>query len=136
MPDCQSFRREIDCLDEVFEFLGAFISGNHLDGRIEFAINFVVEELFTNMVKYNTGSSADIEIRIDRNGSGIKIELIDKDVDPFDPEGLEDVDTSRGADERVPGGLGIHLVKSMVDQITYAYSNRVMTVTVLKALES
>ena len=136
MADQQTFAREIDALSEVFDYLGAFIAEQGLDGSVEFAINFVVEELFTNMVKYNTGNGDRITVQIDRRDNGVWLQLTDHDVDPFDPSELDDVDTKASAEDRVPGGLGIHLVKSMVDEITYSYENRVMRVTVTKSLES
>jgi serine/threonine-protein kinase RsbW len=136
LAEQRSFRREVGCLDEIFDFISDFIEGHELESKVEFAVNFVVEELFTNMVKYNTGKGEDIDIRIDKQGSEIHLELVDHDVDPFDPSQLPDVDTTKSADERVPGGLGIHLVKSIVDRITYSYDQRTMKVMVVKSLES
>lgn len=136
MADQQTFARQIDALGPVFDFLGAFIARENLGDSVEFALNFVVEELFTNMVKYNTGAGDPISIEVAMRNGGIWLQLVDHDVDPFDPSKLDDVDTQKPIDDRVPGGLGIHLVKSMVDEITYSYDNRVMTVTVTKSVES
>ena len=136
MADQQTFDREIDALGPVFDFLGEFLAREELGDSVEFALNFVVEELFTNMVKYNTGTGDRISIEVAMQDSVIWLQLTDHDVDPFDPSGLDDVDTQKSIDDRVPGGLGIHLVKSMVDTITYSYDNRVMKVTVTKSVES
>lgn len=136
MAEERSFGREIACLAEVFDFVGGFLTEHQLGGKVEFALNFVVEELFTNMVKYNTGNGQEIKVRLDKDPAGVHVELIDYDVDPFDPSELPEVDTTKSAEERVPGGLGIHLVKSLVDQITYSYDHRIMRVKVLKSLES
>ncbi len=136
MAEKQTFEREIEALAPVFDFLNAFIAREELGDNVEFALNFVVEELFTNMVKYNTGSGDRITVEIEKRGDRLWLKLTDHDVDPFDPSKLDEVDTKKPLDQRVPGGLGIHLVKSMVDEINYSYENRVMTVTVTKSLES
>jgi serine/threonine-protein kinase RsbW len=134
MTDRRAFGRRIGALEEVFQFLGAFGEREGFDERFQFAIQFVAEELFTNMVKYNTGEGRDIEIAIGRAGNVIQMELVDFDVDPWDPTSAPPVDITRPAVERQPGGLGMHLVKSMVDRLSYEYLDRVMRVTVAKRL--
>lgn len=134
MTEARSFGRRIGALEEVFQFLGAFGEREGFDERLQFALQFVAEELFTNMVKYNTGLGKEIEIRVGRNGTEVELELVDFDVDPWDPATAPEVDIHRPATERRPGGLGMHLVKSMVDRITYEYRGRVMRVSVAKGL--
>ena len=135
MDRTKSFPRDVNSLGEIFDFLGAFGSSADLDEAAHFALNFVVEELFTNMVKYNSGSGDRISISVDRADSVLRLELVDVDVEPFDLASVPEVDTAQPLEERQPGGLGIHLVKSLVDKITYEYSNREMRVTAIKSLE-
>ncbi len=135
MDRTKSFLRDVDSLDEIFDFLGAFGSSADLDEAAHFALNFVVEELFTNMVKYNVASGDRISISVERNDSVLRLELVDVDVEPFDPSSVNEVDTAQPIEERQPGGLGLHLVKSMVDKITYEYRNGEMRVTAVKSLE-
>ena len=49
----RGFRRDIESLEEIFQFLEGFVDEKAVDERAAFCINLVVEELFTNMVKYN-----------------------------------------------------------------------------------
>jgi len=44
------------------------------------------------------------------------------------------VETDQPIEERKAGGLGLHLVKSIVDKITYEYKDRRMQVTIMKEL--
>ena len=136
MVESSKFRREIESLPAIFDLVGAFVVREKLDDRVDFALNFVVEELFTNMVKYNTGNGNDIDISLSRKGPEVQMVLIDRDVDPFDPSQLDAVDTSLPIEARVPGRLGIHLVRSIVDEISYSYRNREMKVTITRSLES
>ena len=56
-----------------------------------------------------------------RDDSQVTFSLTDFDVDPFDVTKREDVDVSAPLSERSVGGLGIHLVKKIVDKIEYQY---------------
>ncbi|MCZ6765593.1 MAG: ATP-binding protein [bacterium] len=130
----QTFTRNIDALDQIFAFTGRFVEDERLNENVAYSIDLAVEELFTNMVKYNTGTSKNIAILIDREKDEVVLQLMDFDVEPFDPTSPEDIDTDLPLEARKPGGLGLHLVKSVVDKITYEYKDRTMKVTVSKSL--
>ncbi len=129
------FTRDFASLDAIFNFAGRFFDAQGIGDDARFAVNLALEELFTNMVKYNTGGGADIAIRMSREGNDIVMQLVDEDVAPFDPGAIGDVDTDKPMDARQPGGLGLHLVRSVVDEISYEYKARRMTVTITKNLE-
>jgi anti-sigma regulatory factor (Ser/Thr protein kinase) len=133
----RGFRRDIESLGEVFQFLEDFIDEKAVDEGAAFCINLVVEELFTNMVKYNVGGRDHIAISAERVNDHVLLELIDWDVEPFDPGTVKKVAVSAGISERNPGGLGLHLVQKMVDDLDYTYDpeTRRMRVSVTKVLE-
>ena len=124
-----SFARRIDSLDDIFEFLTQAGSSMGVPTAVWFSVNLVVEELFTNMVKHDREGSKDISLRINREGNCVKLALSDFDVDDFDITRVPEVDTSAPLAERRPGGLGIHLVRRMTDDLSYHYENRRRTVT-------
>ena len=132
------FRREIEALGEVFAFLETFADGQEVDEKTAFCINLVVEELFTNMVRHNEGGGDRITVSIERQDNRVHLELVDSDVEPFDPETVEAPPVDAGIGERRPGGLGIFLVQSMVDDLNYDYEpeGRRMRITVTKTLEN
>jgi len=130
----QSFTRNISALDQIFAFTGRFVHDEQLNKDVAFSIDLAVEELFTNMVKYNSGTTRDIAIAINRDGDDVVLQLVDFDVEPFDPTKSREVDTDQPLEARTPGGLGLHLVKSVVDRITYEYKDRTMKVTVSRSL--
>jgi anti-sigma regulatory factor (Ser/Thr protein kinase) len=94
-----------------------------------------MEELFTNMVKYNPGNSNDILLGVDKIDSNVTISLTDFDVDPFDVTEERDVDIESPLTERKVGGLGLHLIKKMVDSIEYDYSDRQSKITFTKGIK-
>ena len=135
----QKFKRDLDQLRDVFSFLDTFADEVGIGMPIVLPVRLAIEELFTNMVRHNTSADSDITISLDRDGSNIVIVLTDLDVaQPFDPTQHKEVDTTADLGDRDAGGLGIHLVKRMVDEIHYHYSaiDRRSQVTLIKSLNS
>jgi len=124
-----SFARRIDSLDDIFEFLTQAGSSMGVPTALWFSVNLVVEELFTNMVKHDRDGSHNISLCIDREGDLVKLSLTDFDVEDFDITQVPKVDISAPLEERRPGGLGLHLVRRMTDDLSYHYENRQRTVT-------
>jgi serine/threonine-protein kinase RsbW len=131
----KAFTRDFGALDDVFGFVGEFVEREKISEAVAFSLNLAVEELFTNMVKYNSGGGEGIRIALRKEGRTVCLQLVDTDVDPFDPASAPEVAVDRPLDERTPGGLGLHLVRSVVDKITFEYNDREMKVTVVKNLE-
>ena len=133
----RGFRREFASLEEVFVFLEGFTEVEKVSEREAFCINLVVEELFTNMVRHNEGGGESIAVTIERVEDQVHLELVDFDVCPFDPSSAAQVSVTAGLAERSRGGLGLHIVKTMVDELTYDYDDdkRRMRISVTKRLE-
>jgi anti-sigma regulatory factor (Ser/Thr protein kinase) len=131
----KTFKRDFSSLDPIFRFVTKITSSERANERTDFCVKLAVEELFTNMVKYNSKSATDITIRAASQGGSLVVELIDSDVDPFDPATADEAGVDEALADRRIGGLGLRLVRSVVDRITYEYKNRTMTVTVTKQLE-
>jgi len=132
MEETRNIVRDISGLEELFSFLEGHFEVQAVSERAAFCLNLAAEEIFTNMVRHNEGGGDHIAARIEVDDESIVLQLVDVDVEPFDPNSRPDVDVNAPAAERQPGGLGIHLVKSIVDRMTYEYKNREMRVSVLK----
>ena len=132
----KKFKKEIKSLDEIFDFIVEFVKLNRLDDSMTFTINLAIEELFTNMVKYNVESINDISISLNKSDNNLKLVITDFDVEPFDITKSEDINTGQSLEHRKIGGLGIQLVKRMVDKIYYEYRNRRSKITLIKELGS
>ena len=129
------FDRDYRALGEIFEFTRRFTTDHRFEESLTYSINLIVEELFTNMVKHNAGGGQPVRIQLDVEGGRLRIELTDEDVDPWDPGQAPEVRLDRPIEERTPGGLGLHLVRALADEIEYDYKDRRMRVTVIKRLE-
>jgi anti-sigma regulatory factor (Ser/Thr protein kinase) len=60
------------------------------------------------------------------------VSLTDFDVEPFDITKFKPYDAGLPLAERKPGGLGIHLVRAVMDEVTYEYENRCSRITLTK----
>lgn len=132
------FPRDISALASITAFAEGFLERNGLAAAYSFPVNFVIEELFTNMVKYSRAGAdgKEIGVRLEVAGKAIVMRLTEFDVEPFDPTAAPAADTTLPLEQRTPGGLGLHLIRKMVDSIEYEYINRESRITVTKRLEN
>jgi serine/threonine-protein kinase RsbW len=129
------FPREVRSLAGIHQFVMAFLAQRGIAESWAFDVDLVIEELFTNMIKYNRDGRHDIEVGLAATGSTLTIELKDFDVDSFDLTTAAPVDTEKRLREGRRGGLGLHLVRRIADEVRYEYKDRSPTVTVMKRLE-
>ena len=88
------------------------------------------------MVKYNKESNKDIAISLEKRQNEFVLSLIDFGVAPFDLTGVKKVDVNQPLENRAVGGLGLHLVRNMVDDLSYKFENGNCVITVIKKLEN
>ena len=131
----KNFERTLSSLEDVFLFLDDFAADNKLDPATLFNLRLVVEELFTNIIKYSTHSRKKIIIDISLSEAVLVLQLFDKNGQPFDPDRSPTYDIQQSLEERPIGKLGLHLVKNLVDDIRCDYKNGQSTITVTKKLK-
>ena len=101
--------------------------------EISFQINLALEEMVTNIINYGyeDKSSHTITLSFILHGSVIIIQIED-DGRAFNPLTAPEPDTTEPAEKRKIGGLGIHLVKKLMDTVTYARKNDKNILTIQK----
>jgi len=128
------FKRDIKSLDLIFNTIHDFAKENKLSEKTIFALNLATEEIFTNMIKYNSKNQNDILIDFVKDNNKIMVTFTDFDVEPFDINKLKTYDANQSLEERPIGKLGVHLVKKMIDEIKYDYKNRKSKITLVQYL--
>ncbi len=128
----KKFNRNYDSLEQIFEFTENIFSTEQVEQSVRFPVHFVMEELFTNMVKYNPENSNDILLDVDASDDQVRVRMTDYGVDAFDVTADREVDTVSPLEERPIGGLGLHLIKKMVDTLEYQHENKQSTITFTK----
>ena len=125
----REYRRSFDEIQRIVEDTEQFFSQESIDPSLRLKVDLSIEELFVNMVTYDTETQRDILIEMKAIENGIEVSLTDFDVDPFDPTKPRNVDIDAPLSERNPGGLGLFLVLKMADSIHYHYHDGNSTIT-------
>lgn len=100
-------------VDEVCENVG-------FDMSTTFKLNLAIEEAVVNVMSYAypAGTKGDVDIDAEADDEQLKFVISDSGT-PFDPTQKAKVDTTLSAEERGIGGLGIHLIRQIMDTINY-----------------
>jgi serine/threonine-protein kinase RsbW len=111
-------------LERLNDFLSRFWTENSLPGDLAMDTGLALEEVFSNVVQYGYRDSAehDILVRLAVDDGAVVLTVEDDGV-PFNPIEAPPVDTSLPLEQRPVGGLGIHLVRSLMGEVEYARLN-------------
>lgn len=107
-------------LGRVVAFLDVIEEEWVLPSSLIMPLNLVLEEALTNVIfyAYEKESKNEIVIDFEKRGNELEIKIIDSGK-PFDPTLKPDQDITLPATERPIGGLGILLIKKIMDKVTY-----------------
>ncbi len=130
----------LDNLQELFDFTIAELSALGCSKRDIRMVKLCVEEIFVNIVHYAyQPEKGDARVSIDVPDSkhdpvSVFISFIDRGR-PFNPLEEDAPDLEAGLEERTAGGLGIYLVKTKMDTVTYEYRDGQNILTLMKNLQ-
>ena len=116
---------DIDNLPVIIEFVDRLLDKNGCMVNIKSEINVAVDEIASNIVHYAyKGRAGDLTLMVDFEDCGRKAIITFKDSGMrFNPLEKDDPDVNKNAEERKIGGLGIYIVKKLMDFVSYEYSN-------------
>ena len=126
--DVQETPRVGTFVEEVCECLG-------FDDQTTMKINLAIEEAVVNVMSYAypEGERGEVRLSAEANDERLKF-VVSDDGRPFDPTIHGQVNISQLAEERCIGGLGIHLMRSIMDSINYERVNGQNVFTLRKKL--
>ena len=125
-------------LSQVSELAG-FVRGVtarfDLADRQAKAIRLALEEVIVNVIDYAYPGQAEgtVSVRAWSDGTVLRFTVTDSGI-PFDPTGVPPADTTLPAEDRPVGGLGIHLVRSLMDAVRYERTDGKNILTLEKKL--
>ncbi|HIJ07146.1 ATP-binding protein [Methanocalculus sp.] len=115
----RTFKAEIQSLPELVIFLEKVLEEAGTLEEESFDIQLAADEIFINIASYAYGEGeGEVEVAVSIQDDSIMITFTDSGI-PFNPLSLPSPDTTLGIDERRIGGLGIHLVRELMDTFTY-----------------
>ncbi len=120
-----------DKVTEVTEFLENILTKANASPKLISQIDIVTDEIFSNIALYSGATEAKIGCAVSE--SRLTLRFSDNGT-PYDPTKNPDPDTTLSADERKIGGLGIFMVKKMMDKVSYENKNGFNILTVIKNL--
>ena len=131
-----TIQNQISEIGKASATLEAFAAQQQLAGQVVVAMQIVFEELLSNIIKYNYDSEEprDIEITVQAAEDQVTATIIDDGI-AFDPFDAPAPDTTLALEEREVGGLGVHIVRTMMDSVSYQRDGNRNVVTVSKHLD-
>ena len=117
-------------------FMKSVMEKLNIEKSLARQLRLAVEEAVVNVIDYAypAGYEGDIEIQIMSDGKTLKTIIIDSGV-AFDPTAKEKADTSLSIEDRQIGGLGILLVRELMDTINYERENGKNILTLIKNIK-
>ena len=118
--------QQIPTLSEWMETIG-------IPEELNMPMNLALEEIVSNVMLYAyPGKSGQVLVECTKEGRLI-FTITDSGI-AFDPTQKEEVDTTLSAEEREIGGLGIHLVRQIMDEVVYERIDDKNVLTLVKTL--
>ena len=110
----------VEELSKLASYIEEFADEAGIDPSLAMSLNLALEEAATNVVlyAYPEGTRGTLDIIGEVKENILTFVLKDSGV-AFDPTAKEDADVTLGVEERPIGGLGIFLIKQLMDSVSY-----------------
>jgi sigma-B regulation protein RsbU (phosphoserine phosphatase) len=110
LPEIERFKKSFNTFSEQYD----------IPTPVRRKMNVVFDELLNNIITYayRDEDEHSIEIKVELSGDRLTVSITDDGI-PFNPFGVETPDTKLPLEERKTGGLGIHLVRKVMDKVSY-----------------
>ena len=129
-------KNDVHEVSRFSEFIKSVMEKLNVEKSLARQFRLAVEEAVVNVIDYAypAGQEGDIEVRMMFDGETLKTVIIDSGV-AFDPTAKEKADTSLSIEDRQIGGLGILLVRELMDSINYERADGQNFLTLIKKIK-
>lgn len=124
-PSTLTLSNDINELEKLEPFLNKFFEENNLDEAHLSKINLALEEALANVIMYAypDGEKGEVTLGMEVTGNAICMTISDNGI-PFNPLQQKEANLDVSLEERQIGGLGIHLIKEIMDKVEYEYKDK------------
>lgn len=115
---------DIQEIPRLVTLVESFFKGHGVNSKLVLNVSLALDEVLTNIILhgYSDNSMHDINISLEFEQDMIKV-IIDDDARKFDPRITPPPDIESPLETRPVGGLGVYLVKQLMDSVEYERSN-------------
>ena len=126
-------KNDVHEVSKFSEFMKKVMERLNVEKSLSRQLRLAVEEAVVNVIDYAypIGQEGEIEVRMMSDGKTLKTIITDSGV-AFDPTAKEKADTTLSAEDRQIGGLGILLVREIMDSVNYERINKQNILTLTK----
>lgn len=111
---------DINTIPQLNEYIDSVCKDMGLDMATSMSLNLALEEAVVNVMNYAYPEGTKGTVNIETIADNTQITFIISDSGKFfDPTAKEEVDTTLSAEERPIGGLGIHLIRQIMNHVVY-----------------
>jgi serine/threonine-protein kinase RsbW len=129
-------KNQISELEHVAQFIEEIGEELGLSMELQMNLNLVMEEMVSNIIFYAYPQEVDAEIELVAKSDGKELTFVLTDQGrEFDPTAKEDADPNVNPAERDIGGMGIFIVKNIMNQVTYQRLEGKNLLTMTKGIE-
>ena len=119
------FKADVSEIDHIYEYFSDMLETEIGKDRVR-KYMVVLDEIYSNICKYayngNKDNFVDVDLTIDKKKKLLTLKIEDTGI-KFNPLVNKDPNTKLSAKKRVEGGLGIFIVKKMMDKVQYKYKD-------------
>lgn len=131
IQESRIFDADVKELDNLFEYSASLLRLLEFSNRDIIMINTALEEIFVNVSKYAYNGKGTVEITLSKFKDHVSFVFKDRGK-PFNPLAKADPNITASSEEREIGGLGIFMVKKIMDKVEYEYINGQNVLTLVK----
>lgn len=123
-----SLNPTMESMSEAAKFVEENLEKLEVPMKYTMKLMVAIDEIYSNIIRYSGATEA--QIKINKDGNEVKIAFIDNGK-PYNPLEAETPDITASVEDRKIGGLGIHMVRNMMDNTEYMHleNKNILTIT-------
>ena len=120
-------------ITRVADMVDDFAARHQFPEQVLFALNVVLDEIINNIISYGYEDAGhhEIAVRVALRPGNVEA-VVEDDGKPFDPLAAPAPDLTSA--QREPGGVGLHFVRNLMDEVTYTRRDGINHLRMMKRL--